>query len=154
VIFFSILFVVVALILIGIGLILGAASLVAVGVATALGIVSTSLAIGFFRKRLSSGFRALCYQVFVVIFAAAGIGVTVILSLVFELRLDPLAVVLLGGLSGAVVGLLFGLLGSWLIDLAAGVIGPALGRIARDRPELLQNGDSAEVSGKAGRDVH
>jgi hypothetical protein len=114
----SFIFLVIALILIGIGVVAGIVIFALVLGAGFLGAISVSAAVGLLQKKFSSGLRVLFYQMLVLSFAVAGMALTFLASTLLELRWDALSVVVVGGAAGISVGLLFGLLASWVIDVA------------------------------------
>jgi len=108
---------VVFLLLIGVGIALGFVVAGIAAVAIGCGVISTSVAFGVLRRRPSSGFRFFFYQVFGLGFSCAGVLFTWLISLFFELHLTPPHLLFIGLASGISVGLLFGMLHSWIIDL-------------------------------------
>lgn len=104
------------LILVGIGI--AAAAIVAISVAIfiALGIVSSAALIGLLRRRLSSGFRALHYQVFAVAVLPAGIGALWLGSHLLSIRLSHREIFTIGSLAGICGGLLL----AFVFDRMAG----------------------------------
>jgi hypothetical protein len=117
---FGLVFLVVALILMGVGMVMGLCIFAVAAAAVGLGMVSTSVACGVLQKKPSTGLRAFFYQFFVAVFFAAGIAATWLASTIGELSLPISSIFVIGALSGISVGLGFGLIHSWLLDLVAG----------------------------------
>lgn len=119
----------VVLVLVGAGVVIAAviaASLAALALA---GVVSTSLLVGLYRRRLSSGLRMLYFQLGAVSGVPAGVG---LLWLIDHLRDGGLGV---GGVIGigAVAGAAGGLLLVWLLDRLTLVLARRLMRLAQLR---------------------
>jgi len=115
----GIIFLVVALILIGVGLSLGIFLFALTSAAIVLGVISTSIACGIIQKKPSTGFRVFFYQFFMLSFAAAAVFVSWLISSVFDMQLSLISISVIGSISGLSVGLLFGLLHSWIVDFAS-----------------------------------
>ena len=116
---FGIIFLVVALVLIGIGLAIGALIFVAAAAAIGVGMISSSVACGILQKKPSAGFRVFFYQFFTLTFLAAGIVLTWLVSAFAELHFSGWSIVAIGSLAGISVGLLFSILHSYLVDVIA-----------------------------------
>lgn len=129
---FSLIFLVVALLLIGIGVAIGIGLLLATGAAVTAGIVSTSVVCGVLRRRVTTGMRVFFYQASLVAGVCAGVTVSWLVSAVWNLQLSPEGIVLIGALSGASVGLVFGVAHSWLLECAAQGVQRWLGEGGRD----------------------
>ncbi len=123
---FGLFLLIIVLLLIGVGLALGVAIALVSFVAVALGIISTSVAVGLVRKRPTAGLRAFFYQTCVFVFGCSGVFLSWLVSTLFELQLPALSILLSGGISGVCVGLLFGALHSWLLDLFQKLLAKAI----------------------------
>jgi hypothetical protein len=119
----SLLGLIVALVLIGIGIAFGLVAAVLLCGLVATGVVSSSVAIGFWRGKPQAGVRALLLQIGLLAGIPAGIAGAWLLSTVAEwLRATTPAVVVVGALGGALAGLIVALLvdtvgrrtGQWL----------------------------------------
>ncbi len=101
-----------------IGLVLAVLALVMTFVLAALGMVSLSTVVAIVRGRLSAGFRALHYQLFIVFAWPCGIGVMWVAQWLLHAQMSRRDVVLLGSLLGIAFGaMLAGMLdwaGRWL----------------------------------------
>ena len=113
---FGVIFLIVALLLIGVGFAIGIFILGVAAAAIGLGIISTSVACGFIQKKPSIGFRVFFYQFFIITFLLAGILTTWLVSFFADLHISIISVILIGSISGGSVGVLFGLLHSWIVD--------------------------------------
>ena len=117
----------IVLVLIGIGIVVAAVVTVSVTILMALGIVSASACIGVLQRRVSSGFRALHYQLCAAVALPAGVGVLWLGSQLFRTHLrhrDILAI-------GSVAGICGGLLLAFVFDRLAVVF---LRLVSRARP--------------------
>lgn len=124
----------IALILIGVGLALGIALAALLAVASGVGMLSTATAWRILRKTPSSALRCFCYQFFLLTGSITGIAVAWI---AFEWRQLPWTLpelLWLGMAPGIILGLLAGLLHSWLIGHAARFVEK---RLSRRHPTFL-----------------
>ncbi len=128
----------VVLFLVGVGIVAAAVAVASAAVLIALGIVSSSAVIGIFRRRFSSGFRALHYQLFAVAALPAGIGACWLITHFGNASLG------LGGILGigSVAGLCGGLLLAFVLDRLAGFgyrkLGSLLERKEKRAPQASQ----------------
>ena len=99
-------FLCILLFLVGVGIFVAATVAFSAAVLTALGIVSSAAFIGILRRRFSSGFRALHYQLFAVAALPAGIGVLWLGSHFFTTHLRHRDVLVIGSIAGICGGLL------------------------------------------------
>jgi hypothetical protein len=104
------------LFLVGIGIVGAAIVAISAAIFTALGIVSSAALIGLLRRRFSSGFRALHYQLFAVAALPAGIGALWLGSHLFSIRLSHRGIFTIGSLAGICGGLLL----AFVFDRLAG----------------------------------
>ena len=116
-IFGGIIVLVICLVLIGIGIVAGVALFLLISCAILGGIVSASAAVGLLQKSFSSGVRVFSYLSWVVVFTASGMFVTFLSSMLLDLYFDWMTILSIGMAAGISVGLLFGLLSSWIIDV-------------------------------------
>jgi len=119
---FGVIFLIVALLLIGAGFAIGILVFGVAAAAIGLGVISTSVACGFIQKKSSIGFRVFFYQFFIIAFLFAGILTAWLVSLFADLHVSIISVILIGSISGGSVGLIFGLLHSWIVDLISGYL--------------------------------
>jgi len=96
----------VLLILLGIGIGLAGVMALCASILAALGIASSSVIIGIFRRRFSSGLRAFHYQVLAALGWPAGIGLLWCGSNLFDIHFGIRRGLLIGSLSGICGGLL------------------------------------------------
>jgi hypothetical protein len=136
---FGIIFLIVAIILIGIGIAFGVAIFALAGIAIGLGVTSSSIAIGFIQRKPSLGLRAFFYQLFVIIFSLLGILSTWAISTFSGYDFSFLSIALIGALSGTSIGLLFAVFHSWIIDL----IGSSLRRLFSQHQKSTEQGAAA-----------
>jgi len=125
---FGLLFLIIALVLIGIGLAVG---LVLCAIAAALmvaGMVSTSAAVGLWFRRPAPAVRVLIYQVFLVLGICSGVVVAWLASTLFELGLQPAGIVGTGALSGAAAGIALAAITGWIFDCVVGAVNRHLAR--------------------------
>ena len=94
------------LFLVGVGIVGAAIVAISAAIFTALGIVSSAALIGILRRRFSSGFRALHYQLFAVAALPAGIGALWLGSHLFSTHLRHREIIAIGSLAGICGGLL------------------------------------------------
>lgn len=71
---FALFMIVIVLALLGFGMVCAVIFMLSVGVAIAFGIISTSTLLAFYKRRFSSGLRALHYQICAVVVLPAGIA--------------------------------------------------------------------------------
>ena len=116
---FGIIFLVVFLILIGVGLALGILIFAAASTAVGFGLISTSVACGIIQKKPSTGFRIFFYQFFIVTFLITGVAATWLVSFLGNLQIQIVPIILIGTISGISIGLIFGLLHSYIVSLIA-----------------------------------
>ncbi|HVE15284.1 MAG TPA: hypothetical protein VNB29_01045 [Chthoniobacterales bacterium] len=129
--FFGLIFLIVALILVGAGFAIGAGVFAVACMAVAFGMVSTSMASGILQRKLSTAFRVFFYELCIISFMTAGVALSWPLSAFLDLSISPVALLMIGSLSGLAVGLTFGLLHSWMIDLISRNLRKILPRITR-----------------------
>ena len=96
----------IVLILIGVGIVITAIVAISTAILTALGIVSSAAFIGILRRRFSSGFRALHYQLFAVTALPAGIGALWLGSHFLTTNLRHRDILAIGSIAGICGGLL------------------------------------------------
>jgi len=102
---------IVALVLIGVGIVFGIIAAVLLAGLIATGIVSSSVAIGFWRGKPQAAVRALLLQIGLLAGIPAGIAGAWLLSAVAEwLRATTPAVVVVGAVGGALAGVVVALL--------------------------------------------
>ncbi len=106
------------MVLFGIGAGLGLACAGCAFLLVGLGIVSTSAMVGVFRRRMSSGLRALHYQLCAALGAPAGAFLLWIGSNVFDLRLRSGQILSAGVASGIAAGLLLAFAGDHIARFA------------------------------------
>ena len=107
----------IVLFLVGVGIVVAATVAISAAILIALGIVSSAAFIGILRRRFSSGFRALHYQLFAIAALPAGVGALWLGSHFFANHLhrrDILAIGSIGGICG-------GLLLAFAFDRLAGI---------------------------------
>lgn len=107
-----------ALVLIGVGIVAAAVAVVALAVMVALGITSSAVLVGLLRRNLSSGVRALHYQICIVIGIPAGVAVLGIASWILENDVERWKIVAAGSVGGACAGLVL----AFVFDRLARVI--------------------------------
>jgi hypothetical protein len=108
----------VALFLVGVGIVVAAIVAVSVVILIALGIVSAAACIGLLRRRFSSGFRALHYQVCAVAALPAGVGALFLGAHFFTPELGTRHILVIGSAAGIGAGLLLAFAFDWLAGLA------------------------------------
>ncbi len=120
-------FAIVVLVLIGFGAVLGVIAILALAMMVGLGIVSTSVVVGFVHRRARTGFR-----VFFLLTGAAGgvpsgIALLMVANWLFHLGLSDRRMVGMGGLAGAIAGFtiaaLFNFAWGRIVDYLARKIG-------------------------------
>lgn len=99
-------FLCILLFLVGVGIVVAATVAISAAIFTALGIVSSAAFIGILRRRFSSGFRALHYQLFAVAAMPAGIGALWLGSHLFTTHLRHRDILAIGSVAGICGGLL------------------------------------------------
>ncbi len=111
---------IVCLVLIGVGIVVGLAVLAGVAALLAVGIISSSVLVGFTRNRPSAGFRALFLQLGGIGGIACGIGVALLVLWIGSLEVHWGWAVLVGGAAGLGcalgIALLFNLAWTRLLD--------------------------------------
>ena len=128
---FGLMFLVVALILIGVGIAVG---LIACGVATvlfALGILSSSVVVGVLSRRPSAGVRAFVLQCSLVAGIPAGIVCAWIAHYILSASGSGWLISLYGALGGAAAGLIIALLLDFIFRRLHGWASAKLGRETR-----------------------
>jgi hypothetical protein len=102
---FGLLFVIVALVLIGVGIGLGLLACAIAAGLVAVGILSSSIIVGFLRHRPTAGLRAFLFQCGVVAGVPTGVVCAWIAHYVFSAAAPALLISFYGALGGAVAGL-------------------------------------------------
>jgi hypothetical protein len=102
----AVVFTCVALALVGIGIVLAATAALALAAMTMLGIISTSVLAGIFKRRFSSGIRAFHYQLCAALGMPAGIGVLWFGVKLFHLQMRNRDALWIGAIAGVCSGLL------------------------------------------------
>lgn len=106
------------LVLVGVGLVVGLFALAVLAIFTALGVISSSVLLGLYRQRFSSGLRAFHYQICALAAFPAGMAALWLATRLFELPLRLRYVATLGGCAGICGGLVvaygFDRLGLWI----------------------------------------
>lgn len=120
----------VMLFLVGAGMVAAAIAVASAAVLIALGIVSSSALIGIFRRRFSSGFRALHYQIFAVAALPGGIGACWLIAHLGNASLGLVGILAIGSIAGICGGLLL----AFVLDRLAGLVLRKLGSL-RERKE-------------------
>ena len=103
---FALIGICIVLVLVGVGIVVAAIVAISAAILTALGIVSSAAFIGILRRRFSSGFRALHYQLFAVAALPAGIGALWLGSHFFTTHLRHRDILAIGSIAGISGGLL------------------------------------------------
>lgn len=111
----TILILLVFVVLIGVGIALGLLALVSLGLLAALGIVSSSVYVGFYHRRFSTGFRALHYQALALLGLPGGIGIFWLGTRLFHANLPLSEILFIGALTGLGAGVAL----AFLFDRAA-----------------------------------
>lgn len=106
---FALFAIVAILILVGVGIVFAILAIVAVALVAALGTVSSSALLGFYRRRFSTGLRAFHYQICAIAAIPAGIGILWLGSTVFDVQLSFSRILGIGAISGISGGLLVAL---------------------------------------------
>lgn len=107
---FGLVFLVVALILIGVGIALGLVLCAVAGVLVAVGVVSSSVVVGLFSKSSAAGVRAFLLQCGVLAGVPAGVLCAWLAHSFFEAYGSGWPIFLYGGLGGALGGIVIALL--------------------------------------------
>ena len=107
----------IVLFLVGVGFFAGAVAAVSAAILIALGIVSSAAFIGLLRRRFSSGFRALHYQLFAAAALPAGVGALWLGSHFFSTHLRDRDILAIGSIAGICGGLVL----AFAFDRLAGV---------------------------------
>jgi hypothetical protein len=107
---FALVFLVVALILIGVGIVVGLVVCGVTAILIGVGILSSSVVVGLFRRSSAAGVRAFLLQCGILAGAAAGILCTWLTHAIFEAYGSGWLVFLYGALGGAVAGIIIALL--------------------------------------------
>lgn len=127
---FSLAALAVVLVLVGVGVVIAAVIVASLAALALAGVVSTSLLVGLYRRRVSSGLRMLGFQLGALGGAPAGVG---LLWLIDHVRggaaLGTAGVIVVGALAGAAGGLLL----VWLLDRLVLVLARRLMRLAQVR---------------------
>jgi hypothetical protein len=133
---FGLVFLVVALILIGVGIVLG---LVACGIAAvlvAVGVVSSSVVVGLFRRSSASGVRAFLLQCGILAGIPAGILCAWLAHSIFEAYGSGWLVFLYGALGGALGGVIIALLVDFIYRRVHTWASAKLALVTRSRPAI------------------
>jgi hypothetical protein len=115
---FALIFLTIALILIGVGLAVGLVICGVIAMLTFFGVLTSSAAVGVWLRNPSAALRLMVYQFCVLAGLVAGVGLAWVVSLIFELHLQPAGIVLCGGLAGAASGLIFAAGNLWIFKMA------------------------------------
>ena len=105
------------LVILGICIVVALIVAVSAAIMLGLGMVSSSALIGLLRQRVSSGLRALHYQVFAVLGIPSGIGLLWCAARLLGPHPSPLLLLAMGSVAGLCTGLLL----AFLIDCVATV---------------------------------
>lgn len=104
------------LVLVGVGIVLAAVVVAAAAALAAIGVVSSAALIGVLRRRLSSGLRALHYQVFALAALPAGMGLVWLGGRLFHSTISSAGLLVTGACSGIAAGLVL----AFMLDRLAG----------------------------------
>ncbi len=110
--------VLIVLFLIAVSIMVGVIAAVGTAIVVGLGIISSSAFIGLFRRRFSSGLRALHYQLCAVAALPAGIAVLWLASHLFNLHLQHRDIFIVGATAGVIAGLLLAFAFDRLVGIA------------------------------------
>ena len=104
--FLGVLFVcAVLLVLVGIGIVIGLASLACAAIFVAFGLMSSSALVAIFSRRFSAGLRALHYQLSALVGLPCGIGTLWLGCLLFDFHLKHRCILAIGSVIGIIAGI-------------------------------------------------
>lgn len=113
---FGLLFLIVALVLIGVGIVAGLILSAITAAFVFAGILSTSAAIGVWFKRPGPAIRAFTYQLALATAIPCGISLIWAISALFSLGLSLTGILLIGAFAGAAAGLALAAITLWSMD--------------------------------------
>jgi hypothetical protein len=115
--------------LIGAGIVVGAIVAASMALLVALGITSSAVLIGIFRKRFSAGLRAFHYQFCAFAAIPAGVGALWLGNRIAASGLELREVLIIGSIAGVASGLVL----AFAFDLIAGMIYRRVRRLSESR---------------------
>jgi hypothetical protein len=133
---FGLVFLVVALILIGVGIVLGLAICGIAAALVAVGVVSSSVVVGLFSRSSASGVRAFLLQCGMLAGIPAGILCAWLAHSIFEVYGSGWLVFLYGALGGALGGVIIALLVDFIYRRLHTWAAAKLALVTRSRPAI------------------
>ena len=103
----------VMLVLVGMGIVISLTFLACTAIFVGLGVISSSALVALFRRRFSSGLRALHYQLLALIGLPCGAGTLWLACSLFDVQIRQRYILAIGGAIGIVAGIIMALILDW-----------------------------------------
>ena len=142
---FGLVFLVVALILIGVGIVVGLVACSVTAVLIGIGVLSSSVVVGLFSRSSAAGIRAFLVQCGVLAGIPAGILCAWLAHSIFEAYGSGWLVILYGGLGGALGGVIIALLVDYIFRRLHTWAAARLTLATRDRSAIHDRVQGSEV---------